>query len=61
MEAVVAHDKQIADWWIVGCNEVICDEIEARRAEVNAKSGIANADDDDVLSTCVWIINKQYG
>ena len=38
---------------------MICDEIEARLAETNAKSRNANDDDDDVLSTSL-IMNEQY-
>ena len=60
MEAVVARVQQIANERIAGCSEVICDEIEARLAEASAKSGNANADDDDALCTCSWVMNEQY-
>ena len=43
---------------IAWCSEVICDDIEARLAKANAKWGNANADDNDVLSTCSWIMNE---
>ena len=57
MEAIVAHVTQIANERIVGCSEVTCDEIEAHLAEANTKPGNANADDNDVLSKWIWIMN----
>ena len=43
-----------------GCRKLICDEIKTRLVEANAKSGNANADDDDVRSSWSWIINEKY-
>ena len=60
MEAVVVHVTQMPNEWIIGCGEVTCDEVEARQAEANTKPENANVDDDDVISTWIWIMNEQY-